>query len=288
MSAPSPSRTTPPGPVAYQGVPGAFSEEAARAFAGPDAALLPCERVAGALDALAAGRAARAALPIENSLAGTVRDVVRALLAREVTIEAEALVRVSHALVAPPGVPLAAVRRVRSHPVALQQCERFFRERPDVAPVADFDTAGAVARVVREARGDEAALASERAAALHGGVVLARALEDDPANLTRFLLLARPGEGSPAAATGPLKATVVFRAAHRPGSLWRCLGVFAEHGLDLALIESHPVHGAPFEYAFLVDVVAPGAGAALADAIAALAPLCTSVRHLGTYPPATS
>ncbi len=273
--------------LAYQGAPGAFSEEAAFAFAGGAATPVPCVTFADAFDALAAGRVERAVVPIENSLAGTVRDVALLLATRAVAIEAECRVRVSHALVVPPGVTLADVRRVRSHPVALQQCERFFREHPGIEPVAAFDTAGAVEQVVRAARPDEAALAAERTAALHGGVVLARALEDDPANFTRFLLLARAGEAAAPPAAGAHKTTVLFRAAHRPGALWRCLGEFATRELDLTRIESQPVHGTPFEYEFLVDVVSRRGAAALDDGIAALGGHCTSLRRLGTYAPAT-
>ncbi len=282
MNAPTASQAARIGPVAYQGAPGAFSEEAARAFAGESAPLLPCETFAQAFDALASGRAARAALPIENSLVGTVRDVAVGLATREVEIEAETRVRVSHALMAPPGVTLAALRRVRSHPVALQQCERFFAAHPEITPVAEFDTAGAVARVVREARGDEGALASERAAALHGGVVLLRELEDDPSNTTRFLLLARRGE---AAAPGDAarKTTLLFRTAHQPGALWRCLGAFASRGIDLTRIESQPVRGRAFEYDFLVDVIAPDDPAAMAAAMQELESLCSHIRSLGTY-----
>jgi prephenate dehydratase len=272
--------------IAYQGAPGAFSEEAAFAFAGAGAALLPCATFADVFAALADGRAGRAAVPIENTLAGTVRDVALGLATREVQIEAETRIRVSHALVAPPGVTLEQLRRVRSHPVALQQCERFFREHPLIEPVAAFDTAGAVAEVVRGARGDEAALAAERAAAIHGGVVLARALEDDPANWTRFLLLARAGEAAPPPAAGPHKLALLFRTAHRPGALWRCLGVFAERGLDLTRIESHPVVGSPFEYEFMVEVVGPGDSPALDEALEALRAHCSRVRPLGRYAPA--
>jgi prephenate dehydratase len=270
------------GPIAYQGAPGAFSELAARGFAGDAAELLPCDTFAGAFDALAAGRASRAALPVENTLAGTVRDVALGLASREVEIEAELRLRISHALVAPPGVTLGQLRRVRSHPVALQQCERFFRDHPAISPEVDFDTAGAVARVVREARGDEGALAAERTAAMFGGVILARELEDDPANFTRFLLLARAGEAAVPAGNAR-KTTLLVRAAHEPGSLWRCLGVFARRGLDLTRIESHPVKGRPFEYEFLMDIVAPGERDALDGGIDELRGHCSEVRRLGTY-----
>jgi prephenate dehydratase len=269
--------------VAYQGVPGSFSEQASRGFAGDAATLLPCVTFAEAFDALAEGRADRAALPVENTLAGTVRDVAAGLATRAVEIEAESRLRVSHALVAPPGVTMDRVRRVRSHPVALQQCERFLRAHPAMTAEADFDTAGALERVLHEARGDAAAIASERAAALLGGVVLARELEDDPANFTRFLLLARAGEGVVGA--GARKTTVRFTAPHRPGALHACLGVFAARGLDLTRIESHPVAGRPFEYAFLADLVAPD-GAALDAALADLVEVAAAVRRLGTYAPA--
>jgi prephenate dehydratase len=176
-------------PVAYQGVPGAFSEMAVRqAF--PGAELLPCPTFEEVFDALRDGRAARAVVPVENTTVGRIAPVWRLLETARVEETAPSVVVPVHlALIAPAGVAFEALRRVRSHPAALGQCGAFFRAHPWLEAVEDFDTAGAAAFVVEERRGDEAALASERAAEVYGGHVLRAAVQDRPDNATRFVVL---------------------------------------------------------------------------------------------------
>jgi len=177
--------------VAYQGVPGAFSEVAAgRVF--PHAEMLPCPTFEAVFEALRTGTAARAVLPVENTTVGRIAPVWH-LMETEVVEEAEAgvVVSVLLALIAPPGVGFEALRRVRSHPAALGQCRAFFRAHPHLTAVEDFDTAGAAARVVQEGRGDEAALASAHAAGVYGGVILRPAVQDSADNATRFVCLRR-------------------------------------------------------------------------------------------------
>ena len=177
------------GPVAYQGVPGAFSEVAAlQAF--PKAELLPCPTFEAVFAALREGEAAYAVVPVENTTVGRIAPVWR-LLDTEAVEDAGPPVTVSVllALIAPPGVAFEAIRRVRSHPAALGQCRGFFQAHPWLEAVEDFDTAGAAARVVEEGRGDEAALASVRAAEVYGGQVLRAAMQDHPDNATHFRVL---------------------------------------------------------------------------------------------------
>lgn len=262
--------------VVYQGVPGAFAEEAAEALA-PTLPRRALPRLDEVFDAVAAG--ARAVVPIENTLAGSVQPVQDQLAVRDVRVIGEGVLRVSHALVGAPGATLDGVRRVHSHPVALAQCERFFAAHPSIEPVAAYNTAGAIADVV--ARGDvaEAAIGSKRAAERYGGVVLAAPLEDEPENYTRFLLLAREDEPH----RGRRKASLIFTLAHRPGSLVSALAAFSSRGLDLTKIESRPLRGRPFEYAFHADVVFTD-DAPLDAAIAELRASAHAVRELGRYP----
>lgn len=178
--------------AAYQGAAGAFSEEAARRLLGPSASLLACERFEDVFDALDAGRVALAVVPVENTLAGAVRAVRDLLDARRVTVAGELSLRISHALVACPGATVETVRRVRSHPVALAQCKSLFHKNPRFEAVADYDTAGAVERVVRAGALDEAAIAARRAADVYGGVVLAEDVQDSTENFTRFLAVRYP------------------------------------------------------------------------------------------------
>ena len=174
---------------AYQGVPGAFSEDAALALVGVRAALKPCPTLADVFDALATGRVGRAVVPIENTLAGRVPGCADLMARHGVRVVAERVHHITQALVAPAGVSLGQIRRVLSHPVALAQCTRFLEARPLVTAVAVFDTAGAVAEIVRSRWADAAAIASRRAAGVYGAVVLIDDIQDRPDNYTRFLLI---------------------------------------------------------------------------------------------------
>jgi prephenate dehydratase len=175
--------------AAYQGVPGAFSEQAALSVIGPASRLLPCATFDEVFDAVASGLAPRAVVPVENSIAGPVEPVVRLLGERGVAVEGEITLRIIQALIAPAGASVETLRRVRSHPMAIAQCGRFFARHPGIEPVEAFDTAGAVEEVVREASPEEGAIASRRAAEVYGGVVLEDEIQDDPDNLTKFVVI---------------------------------------------------------------------------------------------------
>ncbi|MFN8589057.1 MAG: prephenate dehydratase domain-containing protein [Candidatus Eisenbacteria bacterium] len=269
--------------IAYQGVPGAFSEEAAAGFARPGEPLLPCPSFEALFDAVATGRARAGAVPVENTLAGPVTASWDLLAERDVRVTGEGVVPVSHALVGVHGARFEDVRRVHSHAVALAQCERFFRAHPAIEPVAAADTAGAVEQVVRAGDPTQAALASARAAALYGGDVLARALEDHPSNRTRFFRIERTGTGDPGAGG---KAALAFRTRHQPGALWRCLRPFAERGLSLTHVASRPLRHTPFEYRFFLEIAAPGAPGSLEAAIEELRVEVLELRDFGRFAPA--
>jgi len=275
--------------AAFQGAPGAFSEAAAVALLGERASTLPCSRFDDVFDAVASGRTACGVVPVENTLAGTVHAVVDLLLARDLAIVGETVLRISHALIGLPGATLEGVRRVLSHPVALQQCTGFFAARPHVEAVAVYDTAGAVEMVMRAGDPADAAIAGANAAAVYGGSVLAKGLEDDPANFTRFVRVVRR-DRIPLRydeSTVGVKTTIVFTVANRPGALLDCLRPFADRGIDLAKLESRPLRGSPFEYAFLVDLVGDAAETDVDAALADLARVTRSVRVLGSYPSAS-
>ena len=177
---------------AYQGVPGAFSEDAAVALVGATAALEPCPTLVDVFDALRAGRVRRAVVPIENTLAGPVPGCADLIARHGVRVVAERAHQINQALVAPAGVEFGDVRRVLSHPVAIAQCGRFLHAHPSLEAVPVFDTAGAVAEIVRTASRDAAAIAGRRAAEVYGAVVLVDDIQDRPDNFTRFLLIERP------------------------------------------------------------------------------------------------
>jgi prephenate dehydratase len=166
--------------------------------------------------------------------------------------------------------------------VALAQCRRFFADHPAVAPVPAYDTAGSVRDLIAGRLEADAAIGSALAAQLYGGEILLEGIEDHPENYTRFLVVARE-PGPPA---GTSKTSLVFLLPNVPGSLHRAMGVFATRGLDLTKIESRPLPGRPWEYAFYLDVLGDPRGG-VAEALAELAGLARELRVLGTYPART-
>jgi prephenate dehydratase len=207
------------------------------------------------------------------------------LFEHDLKIMGETVRHILFALIALPGVPLSEVRKALSHPVALAQCEKFFRAHPQIQPVPVYDTAGAVEIVMNERSRESAAVATRRAAAVYGGEVLAEAIQDHLENYTRFLLITRsssPESVSPSSAE--YKTTIVFSVGHTPGALYHSLRPFAERNIDLAKIESRPLRGSPFEYLFYLDLIGRADSAPVSEALAELKAQAKSVRVLGTYP----
>jgi prephenate dehydratase len=266
--------------VVIQGERGAFSHQAALQSLGAGIEVLPRQTFEELFAAVVDGQADRAVVPIENSLAGSIHENYDRLRARPLHIVAETMLRIRHCLIARPGASLASIRRVASHPVALAQCRDFFAKHPQIEAVAAYDTAGSVMDLLRpHGPVTQAAIASRLAAELYGGQVLLEGLEDDPQNYTRFLILAREA----VAAASPDKTSLVFTLRNMPGALHRALGVFASRGVDLSKIESRPLRGRPWEYAFYLDVLGDPAGA-VAEALEELRSLAGEFRVLGSYP----
>src|SRR5436309_6572548 len=209
--------------VAIQGEAGSFSHTAAFQAFGPDIRLVPCPSFEQLFRAVEAGDAARGAVPIENSLAGSVHENYDLLGAHALHVVAETQVRVRHCLIARPGTKRAAIRRVASHPVALAQCRRFFATHPDVVPVPAYDTAGSVRDLMAGRPAADAANASSPAAELYRARVPEKDLGDHAENYTRILMVAR----NPAPPSLARKTSLVFTLPNVPGSLHRALGVFA-------------------------------------------------------------
>src|SRR6185436_9210907 len=162
--------------VAYQGARGAFSEDAARKLLGPDIQTMPCRTFEEMFDAVSSGTADAAAAPIENSLAGSVHKNYDLLMEHDLTITGETNLRIVHHLIAPPGVDLADVHRVHSHPVALAQCERFLRASPQIEVAPAYDTAGSVKMIVENNTGEDAAIAGATAASVYGAEIIAESV----------------------------------------------------------------------------------------------------------------
>ena len=184
-----------------------------------------------------------------------------------------------------PGVKLAEVRRVMSHPVALSQCRRFLAAHPELEVVPFYDTAGSVKYLMAEGLRDAAAIAPALAAVEYGAEVLLAGVEDHAENYTRFHLLTRESAVTDAAKDRADKMSLAFAIEHRPGTLVTALGRLSGAGVDLTKIESRPVLGSPWEYVFYVDVRFDEEAKADA-ALAALRGHCQMVKVLGRYPAA--
>src|SRR6059058_6246628 len=266
--------------VAIQGELGSFSHEAARRML-PGCTIVPCERSAGVFDRLEAGKVPVAIIPIENSLAGSVTEHLDLLLARDVFIQRDFHLRIVHNLIAPRGVKKSDLRRVFSHPVALDQCRDFFRANPKIQPNPFYDTAGAVKHVIAEKMADAAGIASRHAASVYKGRILAEGIEDDKRNFTRFVLLRRNRRVLP----GANKTSIAFGLKNVPGALHRALRVFADRDISLSKIESRPMRGRPWEYVFYSDFLR-GDDKLARDALRHLSEICELVKVLGVYPAA--
>lgn len=272
--------------VAYQGERGAFSESAAVRLMG-EAATLPFASFEEMFDAVRGGEADCCIAPIENSLAGSIHRNYDLLLDSELTIFGETNLRIVHNLLGARGAAIGDLRRVYSHPVALAQCGRFLRAHPDIEAVPVHDTAGAVRMVMERGNGDEAAIASDRAGEIYGAATLAAGIEDHAQNFTRFFLAGPLSAGLRPLADGPArrwKTSLLLRVANKPGSLFRALGAFALREIDLSKIESRPIEGRPWEYAFYVDVIGNAAEEPLAGALETLRGAADVVKVLGSYP----
>jgi prephenate dehydratase len=268
-----------------QGELGAFSQEAARQLLGRQVEVAPFQRFDQVFGALRSRKIDVAVIPIENTLAGSVHENYDHLLNFDVRIAAETNVRIVHNLIAPPGVRLRDVRKVYSHPVALNQCLRFFAGHPRIERIPFYDTAGAVKMVMAERAPDAAAIASRVAATIYGGRILRRSIEDDRHNFTRFFLLYRSKDApAPSRAPRQWKTSLVFTTRNIPGALFRALSAFALRDVNLTKIESRPLRGKPWEYLFYLDFLGREDEPRVQKALGHLAEVADFLRVLGSYP----
>jgi prephenate dehydratase len=246
---------------------------------GAGIALVPTRTFDELFDAVLSGRARRAVVPVENTLAGSVQGNLDRILRHGLHVVAETRIRIRLCLAAPPGTALFDIHTAASHPVALQQCQAFFATHPEVEPVPVYDTAGSIRDLMSGTASYDAAIGSELAVRLYGARVLVEEIEDDPENHTRFFAVSRVPEPAPG---GSPKTSLAFVVPHEPGSLHRALGVFADRGVDLTKLESRPIPGRPWEYRFFTDVRGD-ARADLRGALEELGRLATELTVLGTY-----
>ncbi len=267
--------------VAFQGERGAYSEEAAFNFFGPSIQVKPCESLDDVFKAVEQDRVQFGIAPVENSLEGSISQTYDLLLDSSLKVCGEIELRVTHCLIGSSKTKLDSIKRVYSHPQALRQCQAFLKHL-GVELIPTYDTAGSVKMLKEKKIIDGAAIASSRAAEIYGMKVIAREIEDNPNNFTRFFILAKH-DSSP---SGNDKTSVVFSVKHRPGALYECLEKLASKNINLTKIESRPTRQKPWEYNFYLDFEGHREDRAAQEALQKLEEISVFVKVLGSYPKA--
>ncbi len=266
--------------VAFQGEPGAYSEEAVYQHFGAQVQTLPCQAFEHLFDAVESGRADFGAVPVENSTAGSINKSYDLLLEHDLKVHGEILLRVRHCLLVVAG-NASQITQVRSHPQALAQCEEFMN-RHHYTAMPWYDTAGAAKDLAANPEAGIGVIASKLAAQIYGLEIVQEGVEDLQNNYTRFFVV---GKGD-APRTERAKTSLVFAVPNTAGTLYDALGEFARRQINLTKIESRPRRGRPWQYVFYLDFDGHWQDKAAGEAIMCLLSRAAFVKLLGSYPAA--
>jgi prephenate dehydratase len=269
------------GRIAFQGEPGAYSHQACHETR-PDMEALPCRTFEDVIEAVRGGRAELAMLPVENSTYGRVADIHRLLPASGLHIVGEAFVRVHINLLGVKGARLSDVRYASSHIVLLPQCAGFLREH-GIEGVIASDNATAARQVAEAGDPTRAALASELAASIYGLDILARHIEDEKHNTTRFLVMSREPDFTRRGKAGMI-TSFVFRVRNIPAALYKAMGGFATNGVNMTKLESYMVDGQFTATQFYADIEGHPDDRNVRLALEELDYFTSEVKLLGVYP----
>lgn len=266
--------------VAFQGEHGAYSEEAIRQHFGHEVETLPCEAFEHIFTAVERDEASFGAVPVENSLAGSINKAYDLLLEHDLKVHGEILLRVRHNLLTLPG-EAEKIKQVRSHPQALAQCEGFLN-RHGYQAIPWYDTAGSAKQLAEKPEPGIGAIASKLAAQTYGLEIVQEGIEDMTHNYTRFFIV---GKGEPARCDNA-KTSLVFATPHSPGALHGCLGEFATRAINLAKLESRPRRNRPWQYVFYLDFEGHWQDERCSQALLGLLNRAAFVKLLGSFPAA--
>jgi chorismate mutase / prephenate dehydratase len=265
--------------ASFQGEPGAYSEEAAFQYFGRGANLKPCESLEDAFQAVENREVQYGIVPVENSLEGSIPRTYDLLLDSILKVSGETQLRVVHCLIGLPDSRIDSIKEVYSHPQALGQCKSFIAKM-GWKSMPSYDTAGSVKMIRENGLLERAAIASERAADIYGMKILARGIEDNNHNYTRFFVLS-PQDAPP---SGSDKTSVVFTLKHTPGALYEALKELSTARINLTRIESRPTRQKPWEYNFYVDIEGHRQDAVVKSALENLEKSTVFLKVLGSYP----
>ncbi len=265
--------------VAFQGVEGAFSEEAAQRFWTESVKTVPQVTFSDVFQAVEEGQCAYGIIPVENSRTGSIHRNIDLLLEHDLSVVGEIDLRICHCLLILPQGSLSSIRTVYSHPQALEQCTSYLSRMQNVKLVPYFDTAGSAKHIASQSQSEWACIASERAASVYNLKVLADNIADDPDNTTRFLIIStlsnnRPEDG---------KTSIIFGVPDYAGALSKCLSIFAERNINLLKIESRPDPKSSWSNWFYLEVSATMNDNRCSEAICELGKQTTFLKVLGSY-----
>jgi chorismate mutase/prephenate dehydratase len=264
--------------VAYLGPPATHTHLACFEYFGSSVQTQPKESIEEVFEAVERKRANYGIVPIENSTEGSVNQTLDMLIESGVMICGEVMIQVSHHLLSQSGKP-EDIRKISSHPSALEQCRKWLRKNFPQVEVAETVSTAKAAQMAAE-NGKVAAIASSLAGQLYGLRVVESQIEDYLNNTTRFLVIGP----QPSPRTGKDKTSILFSISHAPGSLYQALKPFSEKGINLTKIESRPIKGKPWEYIFFVDMEGHSTDAPIREVMSDLGQNALFLKLLGSYP----
>ena len=267
--------------VAVLGGAGTYSDEAAITFFGDSIQIIGKSDFDDIFRAVSLGQAERGIVPIENSLAGSIHRNYDLLLRHDLSIIGETQIHIAHQLIALPGVTLANVKKVYSHPQPLAQCEHTLASLlPEAEQISARDTVSSVKLLLEHNIIDGAALASQRAAEIYGLDILKANMQDNAENYTRFVAISSEA----VTPNNEAKTSIVYSLDNVPGSLFKSLAVFALRDIDLTKIESRPLQGKRWQYFFYIDFLGSLQEERCQNALNHLQEITTFFKVLGSYP----
>jgi chorismate mutase/prephenate dehydratase len=264
--------------VAFQGEEGAYAQEACHKFFGRSVRTRPCETLDEVFKLVQEHNVPYGIVPVENSQVGSISRSYDLLLESDVTVSGEALLRVSHSLIANKSATLGSIKRIYSHPQALDQCQAFLKHL-GCELIPTYNTAASVKMIKEKKIMDGAAVASDSTAYIYDMKVIAREIEDNRRNTTRFFVLGKQD----AEPTGDDKTSIVFLLKHEPGTLYQTIGEFSKRNINLTKIESRPTKQTPWEYNFYLDFEGHRQDHSISEALAGLESICLFLKVLGSY-----
>jgi prephenate dehydratase len=265
--------------VGIQGESGSFSEEAALKLLGGSAEIRGFKDFEQVFSETRLGKVDVCVVPLENSLTGSIHRNYDLLRKCDLKINRELYLRIQHFLITSPGVGFDQIDTVISHPVALDQCQHFLEKHQHLEIKTSHDTSGSVREMLEGQHRNWGAIAGRRAAETFGGQIVLASIEDNKENYTRFVLLS-PSAGEVEDAD---KTSILFSFNNTPGALFKSLSVFALREIDLAKIESRPIHGRPWEYLFYLDFLGSTTETRVKNALNHLKEMTETLEVLGCY-----